>query len=474
MPTNSSRKGFATVRTITLSAALCGISLFELAARGTGIGELRLPTWILMGCVILLGLGRIGLREYYLLAISAVVTVVVLQTVPQPLTEIAPSLDQAAFLMAFIILLSALNEVAATSPSVAECGAFLTRQPPARRYYSISGGTALMSVVFNLSILSLLVPLIQNGIRRADRADGLDAIREQRQISALLRGFAWSVIWSPTAVAPLVLYDLLPEADRLRWILTGLVLFAAILVVGALEDAYRFRKYRARFRADVPPFPRTAALRLAATAGWLFCLAFLSMSLSGESFVFGLMMACPLMLLGWLAVQHGYPRAFDRKSYRLALSRVLIGGIDKSVPIAVTLACSGYIGRAAAGLVPVEDIATFLNLDDVPEFVLLAAIPPVLSCLSMLAMSPIMLAVFFGTLFASLPFLPADPTLLALAISCGWSLSMTCSPFSGPTILIARAGRIPMATLTFRWNLGFTLICAVLLVPAFWLLTGGR
>ena len=75
---------------------------------------------------------------------------------------------------------------------------------------------------------------------------------------------------------------------------------------------------------------------------------------------------------------------------------------------------------------------------------------------------------------AGLPELPADATLIAFSISCGWALSMTFSPFATVVLIIARGSGIPAHVLTLRWNLGFTLIATALLFPIFFLMTGGQ
>ena len=96
-----------------------------------------------------------------------------------------------------------------------------------------------------------------------------------------------------------------------------------------------------------------------------------------------------------------------------------------------------------------------------------------MAALSQLALSPIMMAVFFGSVLGALPDLPADPTLTALAIASGWSLSMTCSPFASVVILLTRLTGKSGPTLTYYWNTPFTLMAAGALALSFWLLTGG-
>lgn len=454
------------------SVCLLAVMGLELLARLTGSQAVQVAAWGATCAVAVSAWRAFGMREYYLVAVCVALTLAVALT--RPVAVIALALDQASFLMAFILLLGLLHEAAATSPSVAEFGRYLTRQPPGRRYYTLYTGTGVLGVLFNVGTISLLVPLIQRGIALGTPGDALNPVRERRQVSAMLRGFAWGIVWSPTAMAPIAVMELMDGIDRQRWILTGFGIFLVMMVVGALEDRIRFRGYRpSRVRRDAA-FPAHAAGMLIGTTFWLLGLALAIMWLTEESVVMGLLAACPLMLIGWLAVQSGGLGARARARTAGRLREIAFESLPRAAPVAVTLAASGYIGRSAASLVPAEALMTALGLESLPDYVLLALIPMVLAVLSLLALSPIVMAVFFGSLFGSLPSLPADPTLIALAISCGWALSSTFSPFATVSLLIDRVGGIPARRLAWRWNLVFSLLSAIALLPVFALLTGGR
>ncbi len=452
---------------------IIAVAGFELSARVTGTRLLQDIAWLAMGAIVLLSARRLGLREIYLVGACATLSLLVWLTQPDPLNILRGALDQATFLMVFILLLGLLHATAATSPSVAILGEYLTRQPPGRRYYALNGGTAFLAILFNVGVISFLVPLIQQGIRRAAPEDPLNPIREQRQLSALLRGFAWSVTWSPTAFAPLIVAELIPGVDRTEWIGYGFALFTLLMIVGAMEDAFKFRAYKPRGIRQVMAFPRTAALRFTATTLWFLGLVLLFVWLFDESAVFGVLAACPIMVIGWLAAQNGFPAKGAIAAMTPRLREILGVELPGSVNVAITLAASGFIGRAAAGLVPAAELADLLGLQAMPDWVLLAAIPPALCLFSLAALSPTMMAVFMGSFFAELPVLPGDATLIAFSISCGWALSMTFSPFATVVLLVARASGIPPRTLTWGWSLGFTAIATVILVPVFYLLTGG-
>ena len=463
----------AAVSRSMLAASMMAAMVLEILARLSGATVLDVAAWCAMFCTVAAARPLLGLRETYLLTLCTALTVAILAMPSVPAAAIAVALDQAAFLLAFILLLGLLHEAAATSPSVAACGTFLTRQPPGRRYYALYSGAGVMAVLFNIGVVSFLVPLIQRGIASATPGDRLNSVRERRQVSALLRGFAWSVIWSPTAVAPLVVVELIPGIDRQRWIAVGVMLYLAIMVLGALEDRLRFRAFRPAARREPAPFPLHAALMFLLACAWLFAMALAVVWLTGDSVVFGLMVACPAMLVGWIAVQTLGPSGPGAGQMRARLSQIALTNLPKAAPVAVTLACSGYVGRATAALIPAEALSRGLGLDAMPDFVLLSLLPVALSILSLLALSPIMMAVFFGSVFGSLNELPADPTLIALSISCGWALSMTFSPFATVVLLIDRVGDIRPTTLTWRWNLVFSLLAALALVPVFAMLTGG-
>ncbi|WP_323769819.1 hypothetical protein [Antarctobacter sp.] len=451
-----------------MSVLLVAVAGLELMARFTGIRSVQDAAWVAMLLAVLMSARRLSLREHYLVAASAAVTVLVIVLRPEPNPILIGALDQAVFLLSFILLLGLLQATAKSSPSVADLGAFLTRQPPGRRYAALSGGTALLAVLFNIGVVSFLVPLIQRGIHRAAPGDALNPIREQRQISALLRGFAWSVTWSPTAIAPLIVADLLPDVDRIVWMGYAFPLFIVLMVAGWIEDRVRFRAFKPKGLSPIMAWPRTAALRFAATTGWFLLLVLGFVWLFDESIVFGVLAACPLMVIGWLAAQQG------RAGVPARLRQMVGTDLPGSINVAVTLAASGYIGRAAAGLTPAADVAKALGLAAMPDWLILAILPTFTALISLLALSPTMMAVFLGSFFAALPVLPADPTLIAFSISCGWALSMTFSPFATLVLIVSRASGIPISTLTWRWNILFTTFAAILLFPVFYLLTGGQ
>ncbi|MEM0923779.1 MAG: hypothetical protein AAGF44_07600 [Pseudomonadota bacterium] len=435
----------------------------ELAGRALGRVEAEYAAYAAMLGLIPLAAHRLGGREAYLLSLCALVTGAVLWLHPAPGQAISAAFSQAAFLMAFILLLSLIQEAATTSRDVAETGMWLTRQPPGRRCLTLFGGTNLMGVLFNLGVVSLLAPLIRRGVEEAAPGDPLNPVRERRQLNAMLRGFAWCVVWSPTAIAPLALLELIDGIDRPRWILLGAGITLAILALAWIEDRIAWRHLAPRRRVAAP-VPRRAVLGFAAICAVLLGLTLAAMALSGGSVVLGLMLACPVLMLGWLTVQ-------ERARLWPRLTEILGPRLVVSAPLAVTLACSGYLGRAAAQLIPAERLAEAIGLSTLAPPVFLTGLAVSVALFSQFGLSPIMMAVFFGSLLGALPSLPADPTLTALAIASGWGLSMTSSPFATVVLLTARTTGHGGRELTWGWNLPFTLLSILVLAAVFWSLT---
>jgi len=458
-PASSSARDRATAWAII---ALMGFEVLWLAFDWRGF---RFAAFAAMLSVVPLSAHRLGLREGYLLTLCATLTGLIVWLHPEPMAAAYIALEQAAFLMAFILLVGLMQQAAMTSRAILECGTFLTRQPPGRRFLAVFGGTHIMAQLFNLGVVSLLAPLIKRG---TEGGDPLNPLREHRQINAMLRGFAWGVIWSPTAVAPLVLSTLLPDAERGPWIAAGVVIALVVMAVGYLDDRWEWRTYRPAPGSTAPVFPARAYGDFGLVCLALIGLTLGAMALFDESVVFGLMVASPIILVGWLVVQ----KAGDGAAVRGRLAQIAREHLPAAAPLAVTLACSGYVGRAAAALIPAAEWAEALGLEAWPGWLFLLTLSVGVAALSQFALSPIMMAVFFGSLIAAVPELPADITWAALAISCGWALSMTASPFATVVLMTAQATGHTGRELTWQWNWRFSLLTVGVLAVAFWALAG--
>lgn len=412
---------------------------------------------------ILLTAPRFGIREAYLMTIVVILSLLVWFTVDEPMVVVAEAARQAAFLMSFVLLVGLIQQAAQTSRDVKTCGEYLTNQPPGRRFVSIFLGTHYMSHVFNLGIIALIAPLIMKGTE--DASDPRNPIRRRRQISAMLTGFGWGVVWSPTAIAPLALLTLLPGAERLPWMFAGFLIALVVLLAGWAEDKARWKPGAFSQPMAPPPFPKAAFAGFGALCLVLLFLTLSSMAMFDQSVVFGLMLASPVILVGWLMLQN----RGDASATGARVAQIYRSFLPNSAPIGVSLACSGFIGRIAAHLTPGQDIAEYLNIMAMPGWLFMLALSLLVMLMSWLALSPIMLAVFLGAVLAELPALPIDRTWAALAISSGWALTMMTSPFATTVLLNTQITGIPGMTYV-GWNWRFSIISIGILAAAYWVI----
>ncbi len=462
-----------------LGGVLIAIMTLELLQLYLGAALASLAGKILLLCLPLLAFRALRAREAYLLAVAGAVFLLVWAGPPEDLGVVSRGLDRALYLAAFILLMGLLREGAVTSPAVLDCGSYVTLQPSRRRFLTVFTGSHLFSVLINLGALSLLAPIIQRGVRHgrdpAAPMDEISRVRERRQLSAALRGFAWFLVWAPTAVTQAVLPTLIPGIDAGRLIFIGLGLAAVMLLVSWAEDSLRWWPLRRRLQAsgNLPTpvrqaFPQAAFGRLGAVCALLFGLTLGFSWLAKVSIVSGVMLAAPITLGLWVLAQQSGRRLSGAGTRLKEIATLALPG---AVREAISLACAGFIGTLAAHLVPADQVAAALELGSLPGWLFLLGLSVMVLLGGQVALSPITMAVFLGSLVAELGPLPVDPTLAALAIAAGTAICTTGAPFASGTLMLARASGYSGVTLAWRWNLAYTLTCVAVLLVVYALLT---
>jgi hypothetical protein len=418
---------------------------------------------------------RFGFREWALLALAIALTAG-LASRDEGWEAVRFALDQGAFFAAFILLMTLLREAAVTSPAVLNLGHFLTNQQPGRRFVATYIGGHLSGVLLNFGAISLLAPLVQRGVRAEPVVTSEDArraaIREQRQLSALIRGFAVVITWAPTTLTQAIILHSLPGLNAGRVMALGLAFSGALLVVGWVEDRLRWGRPRRRAPGLVAvSFPGRAAFDLGLVALCLIAGAYTARAVLEITTAQALMLMAPLMLTGWVFTQNaGGGAGQGVQAVRRRLGEIAAGPLPRMTRDAYLLGVAGFIGAAAARLAPVDAIAAHLALESIPPWLFLSALPAIIMLSGNIAMSPIMMVVFLAAVISALPVLPADPDLIAVSLGAGWALSMTASPNATGPILLAGITGLPTTTLTWRWNGVYSLAALGALAAAFYLL----
>jgi hypothetical protein len=451
-----------------LLTALMAAALLRIYAGWEGFADIAIAA-LLGFCIV--GRGFFRMREAFLISVALVMTVAALATGQGG--AIFHALDRASFLAAFMLLLSVLRDAAATSPSVAASGRFLTRQPPQRRYGAIALGSHVLTVLLNMGALNMLAPLIGAGVQDArDRGESarIVAVKERRQYSACMRGFATAITWAPTTVTQALLATLIPGADPWLVIAAGLGFVTLSMALGMAEDIIRWAPMRRELvrsgalpPRDAVPAPWRALGGVAGACAALASLALAAASLFGVGTVPALMLSAPILTVAWISVQNRAlgPRGAGRVAARRG-GAILGRSVPASSPEAITLAVAGYIGIMLAALAPTGwagHVAASLH-----PVALMALMPLVILIAVQAALTPIVMAVFLGSALSAAGPLGIDPALLILSIAGGWAIALTASPFAAGALVLGRATGIPGAQLTWGWNLGYSAMLYALLV----------
>lgn len=382
--------------------------------------------------------------------------------------QIVGALDRAAFFAAFIYLVTLLKEAAQRSRSVLDLGHYLTSQPPGKRFYALAGGGHTMGVLLNFGAISLLTPLILRGVRASSDDEATIARLDQQQLSALIRGFAWMIMWSPTALTQAVLFTSFPTANLTTVIGLGMAASLTMVLIGRAEDLWRWRGQRRVAVLSVPDFPKRAALRFAAVCALIIGATFATVWAFDVSPAVGLMLVAPSVMIVWVAEQEW---AQDRRGVLGRSASCLSAIIKESAPSlgksAFILGAAGFIGEAAAKLLATTFFAQTMALTGVPDWLFLMVLPVLITLGGQIALSPILVVVFLAAIINQLPVLPADPSLIVYALGAGWAMSMTASPNASATLLISGITGVTPTTLTWRWNGRYALICYALFCVSF-------
>ncbi len=459
MQATSARSKFTAI----LSLLLIGVCAGVVADQFTDVPQAADFAAIALVAFALIGSARFDWRERYLLLMAGAAIVVTWQFAADPAAIIRSALHKSSYLAAFMILLSLLREAASTSRTILTLGLALTGQPPGRRYIAVSGGGHFLGIVLNFGALSLLGPLIQRGITAANHNDGRDGIREQRQISALARGFSWFVTWSPTSVTQALIPTIVAGSEHGLIMLLGVLLLIPVSLAGWLEDRLRFPANRRSGHTVAPAkhLPLLAIGKFFAICTSLTLLSVLASVSGAVPLVTGLMLCAPVITVIWITLQ----QPLDRAGLACALNRVRTLCLESpanGAPEALALSCAGFIGIALAGTLADKSIELVDQIAALPPVLLSVAIITLIPVVSNLGAHPIMVVTFAGGLLSSSPALATNPSVLAVAFIAGWAVNLTCSPFSATNLVLSRTTAIPGTTLAWKWNGWFSIIACTI------------
>jgi len=449
-----------------LATVLIAVSAAVLAANTFGgpLADATVRTLFVLLC--LLGLRTSTIREI-LLAIAALILSTLLWRTQEGRAVLSQAIDLAAYFAAFIALLTSLKIAAERSQSILSVGRYLIRQPSGRRFVATAAGGHVLGVFLNFAAVSLMAPLIQSATKRADGTNDQDL--ERRQLSALLRGFAWILLWAPTTLTQAVLLTLFTDINLGKIVVVGIMTSLLMMGIGLAYDRFEWRGLRQPIDTrPVVVLPVRAIVRVGLVCATLIGTTAALQIGAGYTTALALMFMAPAVTLLWFALQK--PKGASLGKQIASFWPALQTDAAPLARSAIALGLSGFIGRSLAEVLPMETLTQNLNITAMPGWLFLAILPILITLGGQVALSPIILVVFIGQVVQTFPTLPADPTNIIFALSAGWAISMLASPNATATLLISATTKIPPTTLTWRWNLRYGIICYVVLVGVFALL----
>jgi len=397
--------------------------------------------------------GRLGF-----VAVSLVLFAIAAATHETWREETLIALERGAFVAAYFATLATLRSAADTSPAIRACGEYLAHQPPGRRYIALSFGGQAFALLLNYGSVALL-----GSLATASAASEPDPERRRHRIRRMLlavqRGFCSMLPWSPLAFAVALCITLVPGVKWGTVLPFALVTSVILVIIGWALDTI--------FKPRIPGPPATftahgtwhAVLPLVGLLVGLMTATILLHEASGRSVTSVVLLIVPFIAMAWYAIQAPAGGRIQETASRSAhyVLRVIPGYRDE----ALILSLAAFIGSLGATVIGPWVAAAGFDFTAVPRYLLLAVLIWMMPISGMVGMNPIMTA----TLVLPLLPLPAElgltPTAIFMAVTSGWALSGSFSPYTATTLLLGNFAGVSARHVGLRWNGVYTALCGV-------------
>lgn len=373
---------------------------------------------------------------------------------PDALSLLGQAASRMIYLPAFVAMLGLLRAAASASDVIASAGRHLVNQPPNRRYLALSFGGHIFGILFNIGGLALLVDMTKraNTLQAAGGDQRVVDWRERRMTSAILRGFAAIVFWSPLGVAFNMLLTSIPGLSWAETAPIGIACTVAFIGLGWLFDRLQSPRGRAAGQLSEP----RGARAVAAVVGHV---ALVSAVTGAAEYVLRLpfqvtlLIVVPLYGFGWAFAS----RLAQHAENPLARSlEVLLENGVKHFPtyaneIAV-FAASSFLGVVLIALVPREVLQAFFASLAVPPGVLAALLALSVTTFGLMGINPLITVAILAGAVSSITIPGLSKPALALALAAGWGATVIASPLNSSMVMTAALiGRTPWK-IAVEWN----------------------
>jgi len=366
------------------------------------------------------------------------------------------------FLPAFMAALGLLRAAATTSEIVARAGRFLVGQKPALRYIALSFGGHIFGILLNIGGLALLIDMTRkaNTLESAGDNQRVVDIRERRMTTAVARGFASIVFWSPLGIALNLVIATIPGMEWRQIGPLGMVIAVSFMGIGWLVDRLQFppRSGSAVAVQDSEPGGFVAFLGLIGHVAMTALVTLVVEYALSLTFQKALLIAVPTYGLIWCigsGITHQHPRPLHRALHtmtREGFARLPLIGAEVTA-----FAMSGFLGVALVALVPQEPVAKFFIGLGLEGGVMAALIAFMVTFMSFIGLNPLVSATILSGIIASLHLPGLSPALLTVAVVTGWAAVMPMAPLQTSTIMTANLLNRSPFEISVGWNLPFCL-----------------
>ncbi|MGX1100114.1 hypothetical protein [Amorphus sp. MBR-141] len=423
----------------------------------TGVHALSLVALALVLVFILMGWRRLRTNTRVLLMMALAVTA--LYAVRHgSFEQYMLSASRAMYLPALIAVMTLLRIAAQRSSMISRAGYYVVDQPPSRRFLLLAGAGHLFGILLNIGGFLLLMNIAQQTRKASNTSPAVAAIQERRITTAVVRGFAATMMWSPVGIALNILLPILPGLSWVDYLPYGLAATFAFCLLGWIFD-------RMEPRPRGPLQPKSGLGSAAALMGLVGLMvtitgsAALAETLLDMPLRAAILLIVPSFAFGWVLLTRAPGETIAGAFGWLAAE----AGVQ--LPNAANEICvmtaSGYLGMLIATLVPSDDLRALILWSGLEGGTLAVAIGATIVVSSLIGLNPMIPGtVLVASVVAA--GLPISNTLLLLAVLTSWAVALVTSPMTSTVAIASSVVGKPPSVIGFRWNGAFALTFFVL------------
>ncbi|WP_313605099.1 hypothetical protein [Rhizobium sp.] len=354
------------------------------------------------------------------------------------------ALYQGVGFSSFLSVLGMLRYAVGRSDIIRNAAEYLMSMPGRRRYQAVKVGSHLLSLLFNIGIISLLGQMV------AKATEGQDRQGERRSILlAAMRGTVLMTIWSPLGVGFAIITQSIPNLAPTAFIIAAFATATALILVTTLfHTEVTGQTINAEADDGDRPSAGPLAITLCACVGLFGGTLAIHAAIDVSPLVASLILL-PLFALGWIVYEQRVPLWGLGREVKGMVGNMSVMRTESAIYLSASV-----IGATA--VVFLDGRGDFLtDLNQLPPSVLAGLCIVAIAASALLFVPHSIVVVFLAQLFGAAAFGNAHPMLLALALSLGWAAGIALSPISAMTITMARLTSTSATTIVLKWNGAF-------------------